>query len=50
MLEDYRRVISEAAAAPPPKPQLPAHLVNDGDQKLQELLRPFAITEVLDAK
>jgi glycosyltransferase involved in cell wall biosynthesis len=50
MLEDYRRVISEAAAVPPPKPQLPAHLVNDGDQKLQELLRPFAITEVLDAK
>ena len=50
MLEDYRRVISEAAAAPPPKPELPAHLVNDGDQKLQELLRPFAITEVLGAK
>ena len=50
MLEDYRRVIAEAAAAPPPKPELPAHLVNDGDQKLQELLRPFAITEVLDAK
>jgi glycosyltransferase involved in cell wall biosynthesis len=50
MLEDYRRVISEAAAVPPPKPQLPVHLVNDGDQKLQDLLRPFAITGGFDTK
>jgi glycosyltransferase involved in cell wall biosynthesis len=50
MLEDYRRVIADAVAAPTPKPPSPAHLVNDGDRKVKDLLRPFAITGVLDSK
>jgi glycosyltransferase involved in cell wall biosynthesis len=50
MVEDYRRVIADAVAAPTPKPPSPAHLVNDGDRKLKDLLRPFAITGVLDPK
>jgi hypothetical protein len=50
MLEDYRRVIADAVAAPTPKPPPLAHLVNDGDRKLKDLLRPFAITGVLDPK
>ncbi len=43
MLEDYRRVISDAAAAPPPGPRLPAHLIDDGDRKLKDLLDQFGI-------
>ncbi len=43
MVEDYRRIIAEAAAVPAPAPHLPAHLINDGDRKLKELLRPFGI-------
>jgi hypothetical protein len=41
MLEDYRRVIVAAAAAPIPRPALPAHLVNHGDATLRTLLEPF---------
>jgi len=48
MREDYRRVIAAAVAAPAPTPPSPPHLVNDGDRKLKDLLRPFAITGVLD--
>jgi glycosyltransferase involved in cell wall biosynthesis len=43
MLEDYRRVIAEAAGAPAPTPHLPAHLIDDGDRTLKDLLRPFGI-------
>ena len=43
MLEDYRRVISEAAAASAPKPSLPAHLINGGNATLRRLLAPFGI-------
>lgn len=50
MLEDYRRVIAEAAAAPAPKPSLPLHLVDDGDRKLIDLLGPFGIRKVLTPK
>jgi glycosyltransferase involved in cell wall biosynthesis len=50
MLADYRRVLAEAAAAPAPTPTLPAHLVNSGDRTLNDLLRPFAISGVLDTR
>jgi glycosyltransferase involved in cell wall biosynthesis len=50
MVEDYRRVIADAVAAPTPKPPPTAHLVNDGDRKLKDLLRPFAIERVLDTR
>ena len=43
MLEDYRRVIAEAAAAPTPRPALPSHLVNDGEATLRGLLGPFGL-------
>jgi glycosyltransferase involved in cell wall biosynthesis len=45
MLEDYRRLIGEAAAAPTPRPALPAHLVDDGDAALRMLLAPFGIDD-----
>jgi len=44
MLEDYRRVLARAMAAPAPTPMLPAHLRADGTERLDELLRPFGFT------
>lgn len=41
MFEDYRRVIPLAIARRPPRPELPAHLVDDGDRMLRILLQPF---------
>jgi hypothetical protein len=43
MLDDYRAVIAAAAALPVPAPDLPAHLVNDGDDRLATLLEDFGV-------
>src|SRR6266542_3312943 len=43
MLEDYRRLIAEAAAVPAPTPVLPPHVFNNGDATLGALLAPFDI-------
>ena len=43
MLEDYERVLAEAAATPAPHVTLPAHLVNDGDRLLNETLARFSV-------
>jgi hypothetical protein len=45
MLEDYRRVITEAASILPPRPPLPAHLLDNGDATLRTLLAPFRIDQ-----
>jgi len=36
-------VLAEAAALPVPKVSLPAHLVNDGDRLLNEVLAEFSL-------
>ena len=46
MVEDYERVLRQAAARPAPDVTLPAHLRNPGDRKLKALLEPLGI-EVL---
>jgi glycosyltransferase involved in cell wall biosynthesis len=46
MVEDYERALAEAAALPAPKVELPAHLVNDGDRLLKELLSDFGVLDV----
>ncbi len=46
MVEDYERVIAEAVATPAPKVTLPAHLVNDGDQLLNDTLAQFSVAAV----
>jgi glycosyltransferase involved in cell wall biosynthesis len=43
MVEDYRRLLPLAAAAPAPSPALPAHLVYDGDAVLHALTAPFGV-------
>lgn len=46
MVEDYERVMAEAVATPAPKVTLPAHLVNDGDQLLNDTLAQFLLGSV----
>jgi glycosyltransferase involved in cell wall biosynthesis len=46
MLEDYERVLADAAAIPAPQVTLPAHLVNDGDRLLKETLAQFSVAAV----
>ena len=41
MVEDYERIMPEAAARPDPQVQLPAHMRQAGDRVLRELLAPF---------
>jgi glycosyltransferase involved in cell wall biosynthesis len=43
MVEDYRRVLPLAAAAPAPGAVLPPHLVYDGDAVLNALVAPFGL-------
>ena len=43
MVEDYERVMRDAASRPDPAVDLPAHLRNAGDRKLRALLAPFGI-------
>jgi len=46
MVEDYERVIAEAATTPAPRVRLPAHLVNDGDRLLNDTLAQFSLGSV----
>jgi hypothetical protein len=46
MVEDYERVIAEAATTPVPRVSLPAHLVNDGDGLLHAVLAEFSVGSV----
>ena len=46
MVDDYERALVEAAALPAPNAELPAHLVNDGDRLLNELLSGFGVPDV----
>jgi glycosyltransferase involved in cell wall biosynthesis len=49
MVEDYERVMRDAAARPEPGPlvDLPRHMRNTGDRKLRALLEPFGVTSPL---
>jgi glycosyltransferase involved in cell wall biosynthesis len=49
MLEDYERILSEAAARPAPRVTLPAHLLTDGDRLLKETLKDFSVVTDLFA-
>jgi glycosyltransferase involved in cell wall biosynthesis len=50
MVEDYERVMAEAAALPAPRVALPSHLVNDGARVLDEVLTQFSLASVWDQK
>jgi glycosyltransferase involved in cell wall biosynthesis len=43
MVDDYERVMRDAAARPDPPVDLPAHLRHAGDRKLDALLKPLGI-------
>ncbi|HEX9367917.1 MAG TPA: glycosyltransferase family 4 protein [Vicinamibacterales bacterium] len=43
MVDDYERVLREAAGRPDPDITLPAHMRNPGDRKLRALLTPFGL-------
>jgi glycosyltransferase involved in cell wall biosynthesis len=45
MLEDYERVLADAAARPAPHVSLPEHLVTNGDGVLKDVLAQFSMTE-----
>jgi glycosyltransferase involved in cell wall biosynthesis len=46
MVEDYERVLAQAAALPVPRVALPSHLVNNGDARLQEILTECGVPSV----
>ena len=50
MVEDYERVMREAAARPEPQVSLPAHMRQPGDRKLRTLLEPFGVTSPLASR
>ncbi len=43
MVEDYERVIADAAAMPAPHVELPGHLVTDGERLLNQVLAEFSL-------
>jgi glycosyltransferase involved in cell wall biosynthesis len=43
MLEDYERILTEAASRAAPSVRLPAHLVTDGDVVLKQILEGFGL-------
>jgi glycosyltransferase involved in cell wall biosynthesis len=43
MVDDYERVMRDAASRPDPDVDLPAHMRNTGDRRLRALLAPFGI-------
>ena len=43
MVDDYERVMRDAAARPDPLVTLPAHMRDAGDRKLDALLKPFGV-------
>jgi glycosyltransferase involved in cell wall biosynthesis len=46
MLEDYERILADAATRPAPRVTLPEHLVTNGDRLLKEVLGEFAVGAV----
>lgn len=46
MLEDYERILAEAAARPAPRVTLPPHLVTNGDRLLKQVLGEFSVAAV----
>jgi len=46
MVEDYERVIADAAAMPAPHVELPSHLVTDGDRLLNDTLAQFSVGSI----
>lgn len=47
MVEDYERVMRDAARRPDPDVELPAHMRNPGDRKLRALMAPFDLEHLL---
>ena len=47
MLEDYERILADAASRPTPRVPLPAHLVTNGDQVLQRVADEFGVGDIL---
>jgi glycosyltransferase involved in cell wall biosynthesis len=43
MVEDYERVMRDAARRPAPRVELPAHMRNPGDRTLRTLIEPFGL-------
>jgi glycosyltransferase involved in cell wall biosynthesis len=43
MVEDYERVLAEAAATPAPRVELPSHLVTGGERVLDQVLVEFSL-------
>jgi glycosyltransferase involved in cell wall biosynthesis len=50
MVEDYERVMREAAARPDPPVTLPAQIRQPGDRKLRTLLEPFGVASPLTSR
>jgi glycosyltransferase involved in cell wall biosynthesis len=50
MADDYRRLIPLAIGRPIPRPELPPHLVDDGDRRLRALLGPFGMGNPLEPR
>ena len=46
MLEDYERVLADAAGRPAPRVTLPEHLVTNGDRLLKQVLEEFLVDAV----
>jgi hypothetical protein len=46
MVEDYEGAIAQAAALPVPRIKLPAHLFNDGQDVLDQVLTQFSLSSV----
>lgn len=47
MLDDYERILTDAAARPAPRVLLPAHLVTNGDRVLQRVADEFGVGDIL---
>jgi glycosyltransferase involved in cell wall biosynthesis len=50
MVDDYERVMREAAARPEPLVDLPAHMRQTGDRRLRTLLEPFGVPSPLTSR
>jgi len=46
MLEDYERILADAAGRPAPRVTLPQHLVTNGDRLLKQVLGKFSVDAV----
>jgi hypothetical protein len=46
MLEDYERILADAAGRPAPRVMLPEHLVTNGDRVLKQVLGEFSVGAV----